>query len=169
MTEDLEKQLFDKYEPLFKGRHEPHTCMDGIDCSDGWYHLLDALCGRLVEIREKYDATCVFDQIKEKFGTLRTYHHVEFGPRWAEDHTLLDGKSGIEKETLGWTGAGTMPAHEGIVHLIDEALYVADMESHIICERCGTSGATRTKTGWVTTLCNECRKEKKRKEQETSK
>lgn len=160
MTEELEKTLFDKYEPLFKDMAAPCMCW-GIECSDGWYHLIDALCGRLMEIREKYDATCVFDQVKEKYGTIRAYHHVEFGPRWNEDRTMLDGKSEIEKETLGWIGAGTMPAREGVVRLIDEALYVCDFMSHRVCENCGATGATPTETGWVVTLCPKCHEERK--------
>lgn len=48
--------------------------IDTIDCGDGWFGLLDALCTRLQFHTDHGDGPQVrVVQVKEKFGTLRFY------------------------------------------------------------------------------------------------
>ena len=47
MKPELDKQLCEKYPKIFKNRNasQMESCMYwGIDVSDGWYDIIDALC-----------------------------------------------------------------------------------------------------------------------------
>ena len=67
MNPDLTQKLLDKYPKLFSNQH-----FWGFECGDGWYDILDHLCGAISQYT--YDADEVYvDQIKEKFGKLRFY------------------------------------------------------------------------------------------------
>ena len=98
-------------------------------------------------------------------NSLRVYHHEEFGNRWSKECEFndwtLDGKSEITFVSMGWIHSGKMvPAIQHVSDQIDEAIRVADMMSYITCEHCGMTGATQTEEGWITTLCDKCKKEK---------
>ncbi|MBP7209604.1 MAG: hypothetical protein KBA02_00245 [Paludibacteraceae bacterium] len=62
----LQKKLFNKYPKLFS------MCW-GINCGDGWYSILDALCTCIETIQYSDKPDVSFVQIKEKYGTLRVY------------------------------------------------------------------------------------------------
>ena len=67
MNPDLTQKLLDKYPKLFSNQQ-----FWGFECGDGWYDILDHLCGAIKE--HTYDADEVYvDQVKEKFGKLRFY------------------------------------------------------------------------------------------------
>jgi hypothetical protein len=69
------KELFDKYPEIFRQRHLPpaESAMHwGIECGDGWYPLLDALCDVLTSHARKSGLPLVeATQVKAKFGRLR--------------------------------------------------------------------------------------------------
>jgi hypothetical protein len=67
MSPDLTQKLLDKYPKLFSNQH-----FWGFECGDGWYDILDHLCGAITEYTHDPDEIYV-DQIKEKFGRLRFY------------------------------------------------------------------------------------------------
>lgn len=81
MKPKLQAQLFSKYPEIFRDRTRSmrETCMCwGICTGDGWYDLLDRLCGDLQWNTDKNSyPQVVADQVKEKFGTLRFYYHLE--------------------------------------------------------------------------------------------
>jgi hypothetical protein len=67
MNPDLTQKLLDKYPKLFSNQQ-----FWGFECGDGWYDILDHLCGAISQYT--YDADDLYvDQIKEKFGRLRFY------------------------------------------------------------------------------------------------
>ncbi len=80
MNANLEHQLCNKYPEIFKhcyGDPKQSAMAWGLECGDGWYTLIDSLCG-MIEHHLKYNAPpdappVVALQIKEKFGTLRFY------------------------------------------------------------------------------------------------
>jgi hypothetical protein len=105
----------------------------GFSCGDGWYDLLDRLCGNIKRVVDafndayghtpkavEYDVQAV--QVKEKFGTLRFY-----------------------------TGG----IHGDISDIIDALISQAEGQSAQTCEECGKHGMTRGR-GWVRTLCTDC-------------
>ena len=67
MNPYLTQILLDKYPKLFSNGQ-----FWGFECGDGWYDILDNLCGAIKE--HTYDGDDLYvDQIKEKFGRLRFY------------------------------------------------------------------------------------------------
>jgi hypothetical protein len=67
MSPDLTQKLLDKYPKLFSNGQ-----FWGFECGDGWYDILDNLCGAIAEYTYNSDDLYV-DQVKEKFGRLRFY------------------------------------------------------------------------------------------------
>jgi len=67
MSPELTQKLLDKYPKLFSSKQ-----FWGFECGDGWYDLLDYLCGSLVTYTYG-DEEIYVDQVKEKFGRLRFY------------------------------------------------------------------------------------------------
>lgn len=81
MRKELQDKLYAKYPELFGDKDKPmtETCMCwGIDTGDGWYDLLDVLCGYLQSMTKNNPGHGLFpqviaSQVKEKYGTLRFY------------------------------------------------------------------------------------------------
>ena len=74
MSPHLEEQLQRDYPEMFQELYGDMsvTCMAfGLECSDGWYDILVSLCR---QIKENKDESVIFNQIKEKWGTLTIYH-----------------------------------------------------------------------------------------------
>ena len=76
--------LLNRYPKIFRQHTLPmtETCMCwGLDCGDGWYHLIDRLCGQLQwDIDRNHYPQIEATQVKEKFGTLRFYYEGVVDP-----------------------------------------------------------------------------------------
>ena len=129
MKEELANKLINKYPKMFP--KEANWAYPAVE--DGWYDLLDALCGEIQHHLdweraegkyEKYDAKpnapeqVVVAQLKEKFGGLRFY------------------VNGCDQRTSGM-------------------IQMAEAMSFHICEMCGSPGEQR-KGSWIKTLCDDC-------------
>jgi len=132
MLPEKDKILCTKYPLIFKNRDGSimDTCMAwGFECEDGWFDLLDTLCGKIQRYvdwksknlceEEKESLQVIASQVKEKFGTLRFYYY-------GGDDTI-----------------------RGMVDM-------AEALSDKICEECGNRG-NLNKKGWYKTLCDNCR------------
>lgn len=76
MKNELQKQLFQKYPLIFRQKDLPitQTCMSwGIECSDGWFNLIDKLCENIQKYCDKEEFQTEATQVKEKYGGLRFY------------------------------------------------------------------------------------------------
>lgn len=96
MDQELQNQLFEKYPQFFSNKDKgiQSSCMAwGCECGNGWYEILASLCWMIRQhednkaLTKKYleenDSEKLkqepeyfpvkFDQIKEKYGTLRVY------------------------------------------------------------------------------------------------
>lgn len=74
MDKELTKKLQEKYPTFFRDLYgDPaKTCMAfGIECSDGWYNLIEKVCEDIAATNPPEEFR--FAQIKEKFGELRIY------------------------------------------------------------------------------------------------
>jgi hypothetical protein len=143
MRQELDEQLCAKYPKIFVNRNadmQTTAMCWGFECGDGWYQILDSLCGQIqhhidwshknhawdVDYNEKNPHTprpvrkiipqVVTSQIKEKFGGLRFYY--DGGD---------DEISGMVRMAESWA------AHT--------------------CEECGAPGMLRGK-GWMYTACD---------------
>jgi hypothetical protein len=145
MREELDKLLCERYPKLFVNRYgdmrETAMCW-GFDCGDGWFNILNALCGNIqshIDWNHKSRELLlkdnpwnrpipdeihqvVVDQVKEKFGTLRFYYHG------GDEH-------------------------------IDGMVRMAESVSAFTCEVCGDSGYP-SEGGWIRTLCTKHHEER---------
>jgi hypothetical protein len=131
MNTELDEALCKKYPKIFRDRHgdKMTTAMCwGMECGDGWYNIIDALCsqiqGHIDNSVRNWARTgaeplnqVVATQVKEKYGTLRFYYD------WGDDYV------------------------EGVVDM-------AEAISDSTCEVCGEPG-TLTGRGWLSTRCQE--------------
>jgi len=166
MKQELEEKLVKKYPALFKDRNkspkETLICF-GCECGDGWYKILDNLCGYIKNLQETrysllklkdefkteenhgyYEFHCppvVFDQIKEKYGTLRVYWHFDTS-------SLQDVEAKLENpEEL----TNKINSYSDT---IENAIEFSEYLSSITCEITGKKGKLYS-DGWSVTLCKE--------------
>lgn len=95
MKLELEQQLVSKYPNLFKqyGGDPKDTCMAfGFECGDGWYHLIDTLCGSIQgevnwinRLFADFNYSCTAVQVKEKYGGLRFYYEFTYASDLSDD------------------------------------------------------------------------------------
>ncbi len=138
MKDALDQKLCEKYPLIFKDRHgnmkETLMCW-GFECGDGWYQILDSLCGNIQSYIDWNNKSAeagykdfqpiqqvVAVQIKEKFGGLRFYY--EGGDRHI---------AGMVRMAESWAS--------------------------VTCEECGAPGEMRP-GGWIKTLCDIHKKER---------
>jgi hypothetical protein len=173
MSPSLDKQLCEKYPKIFKNRYKDPTnspiCF-GIQCGDGWYSIIDAACEALTyaystsaEICEedgkrlgiepnsfnnKYyidveSPQVIADQIKEKFGGLRFYYHLEYTDAIKE---LLASKKNPNLKTV-------MERYE---NYFDGVIHMAEVLCERTCEDTGKKGEMHVSGGspygWYKTL-----------------
>lgn len=142
MNAENTKYLFDTYPILYRDRNRPMQqslmCF-GFEHGDGWFKLIDELSKKL-EILNNEPACpyyIIAVQVKEKFGGLRFYTHLERKDGRPEFDTLTDE----EKESERLWG-------DIVWDLADKA----ESRSEWTCEECGDRGETYT-DGWHRTLC----------------
>jgi hypothetical protein len=145
MRDELDKKLVEKYPKIFADRHgdmrETLMCW-GFECGDGWYQILDSLCGQIQSHidwqnenfakgyphYEKPVPQVVAVQVKEKFGGLRFYYN-----------------GGDDK--------------------IDGMVSMAESWAYHTCEECGAPGTLRH-GGWIRTLCDKHEEERQQRYKE---
>lgn len=81
MKPELQNKLMRKYPKIFRQANlsPQETCMCwGIECGNGWYNIIDDLCGFIQCTVDNGNCEQVEAvQVKEKFGTLRFYVNIE--------------------------------------------------------------------------------------------
>ena len=141
----------------------------GLEVGDGWYDLIDVLCEALtytystaVRVDEEdgkrlgvkpyidkegeasyfFNVTApqvIADQVKEKFGTLRFYYHLEYS-----------------KDNLSLVGTKKYPELDAInkryADYIDGIVHFADIASGKTCEVTGAEGVLQKRGGWWKTI-----------------
>lgn len=159
MRKELDEKLCEKYPLIFRDRHEDpsKTCMYwGLDCGDGWYNIIDALCAN---IQNRIDNR--LDSIKrtEKWNREIEEAEADNFENW-DDWKSRERRpvpESIEqvvaiqvKEKFG----GLRFYYSGGDNYIDGVVAMAESLSYRTCEVCGAPG-TSTEGGWIRTLCEE--------------
>jgi hypothetical protein len=178
---ELQKQLFEKYPKIFRQRSLPmtETCMCwGIDTGDGWYHILDALCGNIQAhvdwsrkqmahylkmqriVKRVIRAGKVQEYANETWGD-REYHadnkkkFLEMPLRFYQKPTLIEQVEAVQvKEKFGSLRFYT----NGNDDYVDGLIRMAESMSAVTCETCGKPGKISGK-GYISCKCPECTKD----------
>jgi len=160
MREELDAKLVEKYPQIFKNRYAPmnETAMCwGFDCGDGWYTILDVLCGMITS--DYRNAKQRYEYIKECFdkhgkypwenGKTITAEEVEVQRIRMEEECQKVPVAMQVKEKFGGLRFYVDRASEENYNYIN----FAECLSHQTCEECGAPGQTYT-LGWHRTLCD---------------
>lgn len=166
MKKELEEQLVKLHPQILRdyGGDMRNTCMTwGMMCGDGWYDLLNDLMQTIDDLVAGKNIVVIADQIKEKFGGLRFYYHIEmdddiFDTIGDKLRTFMyDRKWGIQynkildfKRKYLW---------RSFREKIRDAVNHAEHLSYEICETCGKPGDYRY-GGWAIVLCDKCENNK---------
>ena len=164
MRDDLDKQLCEKYPLIFRDRHanmQVTAMCWGIGVGDGWYNIIDILCGLLTS--EYRQAQSRYDFIKDKVGQP-TYGFKDNGDPCGKIITqeLIDeAKAKMEEEAAKVPVASQVKEKFGGLRFYVQAatdkhynyISFAESMSYRTCEECGAPGKRYT-DGWHTTLCD---------------
>jgi len=144
MRKELDEALCAKYPLIFKDRHADMrtTAMCwGLECGDGWYNIIDILCGKLCS--EWLGAKSRYEFIKDKVGQKM------YG---GSGDIITQGEIDLRKQIKEKFGGlrfyvnGATDKHWSYINF-------AESMSYRTCEECGAPGKTYT-DGWHTTLCD---------------
>jgi hypothetical protein len=158
MKRELDEALCAKYPLIFKDRNADMrtTAMCwGLECGDGWYNIIDVLCGLLTS--EYRQAQSRYDFIKDKVDQ----------PQWEGSKKIItqeqidEAKAKLDEETLKVPVAVQVKEKFGGLRFYVQAatkehynyISFAESMSYRTCESCGAEGKTYT-DGWHTTLCD---------------
>jgi hypothetical protein len=158
MKRELDETLCAKYPLIFKDRNADMrtTAMCwGLECGDGWYNIIDVLCGLLTS--EYRQAQSRYDFIKDKVDQ----------PQWEGSKKIItqeqidEAKAKLDEETLKVPVAVQVKEKFGGLRFYVQAatkehynyISFAESMSYRTCESCGAEGKTYT-DGWHTTLCD---------------
>lgn len=140
MKKELQNRLAEEF-PFMRCKPEEAIgdfyCIVDIDVGDGWYGLLYDMCKEITEVLETEgeSVNLVVEQIKEKFGGLRFYFHLNREKQ--ESLHLLPGEDRV---------------YEEIFNIAEKY----EDRSWDVCEICGCGGTLRRDLIWMSTLCDKC-------------
>ena len=157
MRRELDETLCAKYPLIFKDRNADMrtTAMCwGLECGDGWYNIIDTLCGLL---------TYEYRSAKNRYE-----HFIEvgvggvlYGTKKVTQEDIDEAKTKLDEETLKVPVAVQVKEKFGGLRFYVQAatdkhyqyISFAESMSYRTCEECGAPGKTYT-DGWHMTLCD---------------
>lgn len=184
MSPELQNKLYEKYPKLFAQRNLPMSLTAmcwGFECGDGWYTILDKLCGRIqsyVDHKREYRARelrhlrAIKRAVKGDKTALIKFHTYKGE---VTDYTLkmveadiADAMVGKERYVRGLTPVvpkiqavqvkekfGTLRFYTNYSNdYIDGLIAMAESMSANTCEKCGKPGKLNG-LGWVYVACEE--------------
>ena len=159
MREELDKKLCDKYPLIFRDRDAPmtHTAMCwGFECGDGWYNIIDVLCGKLysdyLSAKSRYDF--VKDRVGEKMytgsGDIITQGEIDLRKQLMDEEASKVPVAFQVKEKMG----GLRFYIDGSTDKHQNYISFAESMSVRTCEQCGAPGECRGRS-WLYTACDQ--------------
>jgi hypothetical protein len=132
------EMVMDRHPEIFRERNLPmqQTCMCwGLEVGDGWLPHIDMVCNLLDEYAKRTGVQVVAEQVKQKFGELRFYHHLN-----------IPGPGDMEEEQAVF-----------LAKRCEEIIATMATLCSFTCENCGAPGSTKGSRGWIMCLCPDCR------------
>ena len=171
MRRELDEALCAKYPLIFRDRNAPMTqtamCW-GICTGDGWYNIIDVLCGMLYsdyrQAKERYE-------YRAEVGV----GGVLYGTKTVTQEEIDEAKAKMDEEAEKVPVAVQVKEKfGGLRFYVDRAtdehykyIYFAESMSYRTCEVCGSPGKRYT-DGWHKTLCETHAKEEGRSDVDNS-
>jgi hypothetical protein len=159
MKKELDETLCAKYPLVFRDRHanmQVTAMCWGISVGDGWYNIIDVLCGHMCS--EYYSAKSRYEFIKDRAGE-KMYGN-------ASGDIITQGEIDLRKEEMDKEAAKVPVAFQvkekfgGLRFYVNGAtdkhwnyISFAESMSYRTCEECGAPGKLYT-DGWHRTLCD---------------
>lgn len=158
MNPELQSALYAKYPLIFREHGLPmsETAMCwGLQCGNGWHDIIDHLCYAMTWTYSTgfmqgdghisvEPPQVVFTTVKEKFGTLRIYHRLEFSEAFS---------------ALCETNADARKIRDRYESYFDGIIHMAEILSSRTCEDTGKPGEMHvsggSRRGWYRTLNRE--------------
>jgi len=169
MKQELDEALCAKYPLIFKDRNADMrmTAMCwGFECGDGWYNIIDVLCGLL---------TSKYRQAKERYDYRAEVGvgGILYGTRTVTQEDLDEAKQKMEEEAAKVPVASQVKEKFGGLRFYVQAatdehynyITFAESMSYRTCEVCGNPGKPYT-DGWHSTLCETHAKEQNREDED---
>ena len=158
MRTELDEALCARYPLIFKDRNADMrtTAMCwGIGVGDGWYNIIDVLCGNLCS--EWLSAKSRYEFIKDKVGQkmyggsgdIITQGEIDLRKQIMEEEALKVPVAVQVKEKFGGLRFYVQAATDKHYNFIS----FAESMSYRTCEECGAPGKRYT-DGWHRTLCD---------------
>ena len=145
MRDELETELKTKYPKIFSNLNE-------ITCGDGWYTIIDVLCGRIqskIDHREKF--LRLDTEFNEKFDAGE-FDHLAYKPSRREIKEPIPQVVAAQiKEKFGTLRFYYDGGNDEISGMVD----IIESLSSYVCEVCGVPGSLRSDRSWIRTLCDE--------------
>jgi hypothetical protein len=126
----------------------------GIECGNGWYNIIDTLCGLL---------TSEYRQAKSRYDYLveTGVGGILYGTKTVTQEAIDEAKVKLDEETMRVPVASQVKEKFGGLRFYVQAatdkhyqyITFAESMSYRTCESCGAPGKTYT-DGWHTTLCD---------------
>ena len=184
MNEELDKKLCEKYPKIFRNRHGDPTktamCF-GPECGDGWYNILDILCGNIQwhidQTRNQKAEALRYNRAMRKVmktgdnTALVNYYNKLYTTEYAIEQAEKDvaGKAYKFKAVIDECPQvvaiqvkekfGTLRFYvTGGDTITDHLISFAEGMSGVTCEECGAPG-TRNSGGWIKVRCEKHTKE----------
>jgi len=157
MRRELDEALCAKYPLIFKDRHanmQVTAMCWGLECGDGWYNLIDVLCGLLTS---EYRGA----QSRYEYFTQAGVGGILYGTKIVTQEDIDHAKARLDEETLKVPVAVQVKEKYGGLRFYVQAatdkhhqyINFAESMSYRTCEECGAPGKTYT-DGWHMTLCD---------------
>jgi hypothetical protein len=159
MRKDLDEALCAKYPLIFKNRNgspqETLMCF-GFEVGDGWFNIIDTLCGILTSeyrgAQSRYEF--VKDRVGEKMygnasGDVITQEKIDYLKEDMDNEAARVPVAVQVKEKFGGLRFYVQAATDKHYNYIS----FAESMSYVTCEKCGSPGKRYT-DGWHTTLCD---------------
>ena len=157
MSPELDKQLCEKYPLIFANRHADMTqtamCW-GFECGDGWYDVLDALCGAIQHRVDHRQRDVEWDiNFNEKMEEAKN-NNWENWPQYhaREPRVVREPIPQVVAVQVKEKFGGLRFYYDGGDEHIEGLVQMAELMCERVCEVCGDHGKLYT-AGWHKTLC----------------